>query len=343
MKAPPYFGGGTLARCHIEMLLRPARTKGFDTDALLQRSGLLPMPLAGPLDSVTLFQFARTLRGLRRGLRDEMMALTSRPMRPGTFSLLVQQMLRCPTLDEALRLGCSLFRLVMDEFALRFRVEGHDAVLSVVDRTARHEHRTTAHLMLTYGAIGLVSWMVQRRIPLSAVRLPAPIPGCSLAPSLFDEPIRFGGPGEIRFDARWLNARISADIKALRSFLLYWPARQLPPHGEELPLAVRVRRSLRTWDLSNLPSLPSLAQTMGLTAKVLRRRLREEGYSYRGIVEALRCEEAMRLLDQPHLSVAEVGYRLGFSEPSAFHRAFKRGTGQTPTAYRHLLAQITVH
>ena len=52
-------------------------------------------------------------------------------------------------------------------------------------------------------------------------------------------------------------------------------------------------------------------------------------------------DTAMRLLNQPQLSVAEVGYRLGFSEPSAFHRAFKRVTGLTPQDYRRQRAPVT--
>jgi len=332
---------GRLPLCYLEALLRPARSRGHDTDGLLMRCGLLPLPLADASHPVSLLQFGRTMRALQRMLRDEMLALNSRALPPGTLALVVRQMLQCQTLGDALRLGCSLYRLAMDDFAIRLRLDDDDAVLHVVDTRPGHEHRTTAHLVLTYGAIGLMSWMVQRHIPLRAVVLPGVLPGCANAPPLFDEPASLGGPGQIRFDARWLNARVVVDMRTFSSFALYWPARRLPPHRGVRAMVVRVRRCLRQWEIGGLPTLPELADSMGLSAKLLHRRLQDEGQSYRAIVDKMRCEEAIRLLGDPHLTVTEIGYRLGFSEPSAFHRAFKRGTGQTPMAYRHLLAKVT--
>jgi AraC-like DNA-binding protein len=326
------FGAG-LPLCYLRLLTVPAAARGVDTEAMLRRAGLAPLQLAAPFHPVPPSQVGRALRGLRRATRDDLLGLGERPLRLGTFVLVVRQMLQASTLGEGLRLGCSLYRALWPECSLRLRQEGAQAVLDVVDAQSERPWRNTSHLFLLHAAAGLMSWMTQCAIPLSSATLPA-LPGCAGAPSLFNPPTQVGRAGQLRFEARWLEQRVVADLKGLRAFLHFWPLGRLPPYRSDQPVQVQVRQFLRSVDLDRLPTLPELARAMGWTPKALRRQLSEEGGSWRAIVESLRCESAMRLLDRPELTVAEIGYRLGFSEPSAFHRAFKRASGQTPLEYR---------
>ncbi|ABF12372.1 helix-turn-helix domain-containing protein [Cupriavidus metallidurans] len=320
--------------CYLQLLLLPARAKGYDTDALLRHHGLLSALDSSPNQIVTMLQFARILRRLRRLLHDEMIAVTDRPVRPGTFLLVVRQMLQCTTLGEALRLGCSLYRLVIEDFSPRLRIYGDVARLEIVDASPPGTFRSIAHLMMLYGAIGLMSWMVQRPIAVHEVTLPASYPSLAPADALFQAPVRAASISGISFESSHLNERVVTDIGGLRTFLLHWPIRKMAPYSEKLPLAVQVRKRLIQRDIAHLPAQAELAATMGLTDKALRRRLFQEGQSYRAIVDALRRDAAIRLLEQSRLSVAEIGIRLGFSEPSAFHRAFRRATGLTPNQFR---------
>ena len=66
----------------------------------------------------------------------------------------------------------------------------------------------------------------------------------------------------------------------------------------------------------------------------LRRRLRDEGQGYQAIKDNLRRAAAIEYLSQPELTLADIAGRLGFSEASTFHRAFKGWTGLSPGAYR---------
>ena len=76
-----------------------------------------------------------------------------------------------------------------------------------------------------------------------------------------------------------------------------------------------------------------VAKRLGLTARSLQRRLKDEGSSFNGVREQVRKDLSRRYLDD-NLSIAEISFLLGFSEPSAFFRAFKRWTGQTPIEAR---------
>jgi AraC-like DNA-binding protein len=82
------------------------------------------------------------------------------------------------------------------------------------------------------------------------------------------------------------------------------------------------------------PDMTSVARGLGMSVRSLRRRLSEEGVSYGKLVEEADASVAKRLLDDPGRSIYEAAYDMGFSDPSAFHRAFKRWTGMTPKQYR---------
>lgn len=77
------------------------------------------------------------------------------------------------------------------------------------------------------------------------------------------------------------------------------------------------------------------ARMLGVSTAHLNRLCQEaSGQSPRALIETVRLQEAKRLLAYTRMTVAEVGYRLGFEDPSYFARAFKRGQGVSPKAYR---------
>ena len=69
-------------------------------------------------------------------------------------------------------------------------------------------------------------------------------------------------------------------------------------------------------------------------ARTLQRKLQEHGTSHQELLDQLRKDLAMRYLREKEMAICEVAYLLGFSESSAFHRAFKRWTGITPSKFR---------
>jgi AraC-like DNA-binding protein len=71
-----------------------------------------------------------------------------------------------------------------------------------------------------------------------------------------------------------------------------------------------------------------------MSVRTLNRMLAGEGTSYRHLLDQLRHELASRHLANPHISIGEVAFLLGFSELSAFYRAFKRWSGRTPAEFR---------
>jgi AraC-like DNA-binding protein len=103
-------------------------------------------------------------------------------------------------------------------------------------------------------------------------------------------------------------------------------------HDESLDSRVRdqVSRSLS----EGLPRITDVARRLGMSGRTLQRRLSDRGHSFNALVDDSRRQLAERLLRQTGYSLAEVAFLTGFSEQSAFTRAFKRWAGQTPRSFR---------
>lgn len=82
------------------------------------------------------------------------------------------------------------------------------------------------------------------------------------------------------------------------------------------------------------PSLDQVAAALHMSDRTLRRRLAEEGVSFRGLLDEIREQIAEELLVTGGLSVAEVAERLGYVEVSSLSQAFRRWKGVGPRAYR---------
>jgi AraC-like DNA-binding protein len=95
-----------------------------------------------------------------------------------------------------------------------------------------------------------------------------------------------------------------------------------------------VRRLLRTRLTSTHCSADDIAHLLTIHRRTLSRHLKSSGMGYRSITNEIRFEIARQLLQDTQVSLAQVSAALGYSEASAFTRAFRRWSGQTPTAWR---------
>jgi AraC-like DNA-binding protein len=96
----------------------------------------------------------------------------------------------------------------------------------------------------------------------------------------------------------------------------------------------RVRAVLAAELRGGNPSAEHVADALHMSVRTLGRRLAELGTSHKEVLDALRRDLAIRHLEAGELAIGEVAFLLGFSEASAFHRAFRRWTGKTPTEVR---------
>lgn len=137
--------------------------------------------------------------------------------------------------------------------------------------------------------------------------------GLVLTPALFDVPVP------------------TADAP-LSSLLCGFLGNQQAPEtdGVEGKLQTAVAAAL----VHGVPLMPCMAKSLGMSPRTLARRLADVGTTFQKLVDETRHALALDLLKGSRHGIAQVAHLLGYSEPSAFSRAFKRWTGRSPAAYR---------
>ncbi|WNO73006.1 AraC family transcriptional regulator [Streptomyces sp. AM8-1-1] len=330
-------GKRTITVHHVRAVLRGAERHGIDTVPLLQTAGIPPLLLSDDRARVTADQFGLLFRALYRATHDEFLGLGPSPSRPGTFAMMCHATLGCRDLGAAIERGAAFYRLFPGGPDLALTRDGDEAAFVVRNDLGRDEDRFLAECLVVIWH-RLCSWFIGRRIPLlrAGFGYPPP-PHHDEYPYLFGCPVRYGEPVTTAvFSAHWLASPLLRDEPALEEMLRASPFELLSRREYAATVGEQVRRALAR-SLRASPRLPSLDETaarLAVSPATLRRRLQQEETSYRQLKDAVRRDAAIAGLAEGNEPIAELAARLGFSEDTSFHRAFRRWTGTTPGAYR---------
>lgn len=339
---------GTISIHFVQEAVRCLAPRGLAVDAFVARAGIQPALLGEPLARVSPEQFGALWRDIARALDDEFFGLDRHPARVGSYALMCASALGSATLGQALRRMLRFMRLVLDELHGELRVDGARATIRLDDRAAdRPAQRLFAHATFLIMIYGLASWLVGRRIPLLAGQFAAAEPAAVGAANvsfeyrvLFCEALQFDADRtELMLPAAYLALPVIQTAATLREFLAGAPANFLVKYRNPKSLVARIRRRLRERPPAEWPAFEQLCAEWHFTAATLRRRLRLEGHTYQSLKDDLRRDMAIAQLQDGRRSLPEIAAALGFAEPSAFHRAFKKWTGGKPSDYRRARAE----
>jgi AraC-like DNA-binding protein len=148
-------------------------------------------------------------------------------------------------------------------------------------------------------------------------------------------PVRYGAP-EMRLVLRRkpLEQPLPRQNPALFEYLARHTQTIVARIPETTRITERVRRVITETLQNGEPAQAEVSRKLAVSERTLQRRLREEGTSFAEILDEVRRELAQQYLANPAVTLHEIAFLLGYSEPSAFHRAFRRWTGATPQAFR---------
>lgn len=330
---------GTVNICFVASAIEPVSRRGLDADAVLQQSGISPSLLDMPQARVSAANFAALWRRVAVVLDDEFFGQDSRRMKCGSFAMLCRAVVHCATLRQALERTLLFFRLQLDDIAGELSSAGDAATIALEVRAGTPRQRIFAHETLLILIHGVACWLVGRRIPITAAQFAYPEPAHSTEYRLmYSTDLRFSQPRTcIVFDRSFLDLPVVQDENSTKEFLRVAPQNILVKYKNANSLAARIRRRLRQLPPGELLDFATLAAELNTTPITLGRRLQEEGESYRSIKDQLRRDLAITYLSHSERSVRDIAAELGFAEPSAFHRAFKKWTGSAPGEYRRRL------
>jgi AraC-like DNA-binding protein len=327
---------GTIAICFVREALVEAARRGVDVDGLLDAADIPASLLAAPQARVSPERYGALWLAIAQALDDEFFGMDVRPMKRGSFTLLCHSVLHAGTLERALHRALRFMHLMLDELTGSLTVAGGLARVDLAESPGAPPRRMFAYAAFLMMVHGLACWLVGRRIPLLAAEFRCSAPDHAdeyrvlfCAGVAFDRPHTF-----VAFDAAYLTLPTIREEAAMKEFLRGAPANFLVKYRHSDSLAARIRRRLRRYPPAEWPDFDTLAQEFHAAPATLRRRLDEEGQTYRSLKDELRRDMAIDFLGRSGLAVSEVADRLGFAEPSAFHRAFRKWTGGTPGEYR---------
>jgi AraC-like DNA-binding protein len=318
------------------LLVRPLVTAvgAAGLDAFWAATGLTPQLVAD--------DDARISAPQRSAAWAEALRLTGDPLLPlqiaaalpaGAFGIVEHVCRAAPTLGEALRQWVRYLGLLDDTVTVDLEVEEDRALLRVLRDS---EAPAPASHELSWA---LVARFARERsaVPFRPIAVELAHSGPDdVAPhrAWFEAPVAFGaGATQLVLPRDALAARLVPADPAPLAILARAADELAKQAAADPPMTQQVKRALPDALRSDDAQVESMAKQLGATVRSLQRRLKDEGTSFQVVREDVRRMLAQRYLDDG-LALAEISFLLGFSDPSAFSRAFKRWTGMTPVERR---------
>lgn len=314
----------------VEEALESLRRMGKPTAPLIAALGL-PQRVDQPISAE---RYGALWLAIAAELDDEFFGMGGRPMRSGSFTLLCHCVLHARSLGQALRRALRFLNVVLEDPRGELVVRDGLAEIELADAGGPR----SAFAYRTYWIIlhGITCWLVGRRIPIRLVdfRCDEPKQGADYR-LFFGAPVGFSQPvSRLGFDSAMLDLPVSRTEQALKQFLRGAPANILVRYRYDAGLASSVRRRLSRLPPAAWSNFVDLASDLRMPASTLRHRLSVEGQSYAGIKDDIRRDMAVDMLLNTPKTIGDIATQLGYSEPSAFFRAFRKWMSTSPDAFR---------
>lgn len=325
----------TVSMAFVKGMLSVARDRQLAWGDWMQALDIQPALVDEPDARVTADQYIALYRLLRDRLEDEGLGFFARPMRPGSYALVMRSLMSAPTLARAAQRLASGYNLLLDDasfdcvrdgdlFALRLFLPAH------ATREPAYVHEFMLRVFL-HSLVWLSAGSLRaQRIDFACA---APRHAAEYA-TVFPGEVRFEQQASaLWFDVEALAGPVRRDDAALRDYLAKAPGHVVLPRRTDRPTVARVRDHLQR-ERPSWPDLPAVADALHMSVKTLQRRLAADGTSFQEVRNELRRDLAVLRLNTSHAPLAEVALELGFADNAAFQRAFKTWTGSAPGAYR---------
>ncbi|CAG9294936.1 AraC-like DNA-binding protein [Celerinatantimonas diazotrophica] len=309
---------------------------GADVDRVLGRSGINPEILTSPTQSLQLVNYCKVLEeAAKESQFDNFGLYYGRQFQPQSLGLIGYIGLCSANLAHALTNVANAFHWHQHDTFVQFVEQGE---CYRFDYQVRHGaivcRRQDAEL--TMGMIfNLIRQCAGKNWAPREVHFEHPRPElwhehCKV----FDAPVYFEQPfNSLLIPKSDLKRAMPGHDPILLSVMTDALKRlNMQPPAQDV--INQTRAHIQSALLDGEPDLDTIAEQLNLSRWSLQRRLRQENLSFSGLVDKVRQEVATHYLHQKQMPISEMGLMLGYSETSAFSRAFRRWFGMSPRQYR---------
>ncbi|MGV8873845.1 MAG: AraC family transcriptional regulator ligand-binding domain-containing protein [Rhodococcus sp. (in: high G+C Gram-positive bacteria)] len=321
-----------------------AASGGMDLTYPMSMAGIGTSILDDPTKGLTTEQVTAFTQAVWTMTGDELFGLAAVPVRRGSFRVVCQTLIHTENLWAALIRMSETMRVLIPVRPMTLDRTEESTVLTVHVTPTTHlsaEANELAERLLTDFLLILLhrfaAWLIGNRVKLLSVQLPYAFPGAEagkMYDSIFGTHVEFGTDrATLEFDSAVMRAPIVQTEETLAEYLAESPNLLFSSRDYDSTASSQVRRALESGFRGGAPGTDDIAAMLNISPPHLRRVLRQEGTSINQLREEVLRDAAISGLSRGD-SVDDISTRLGFSEPSAFRRAFKRWTGQTPSAFR---------
>ena len=257
-------------------------------------------------------------------------------VQPKHLGIIAYIAMSCENLGEALQRYHDFHRLIYDGSPLQVTAQG--GLLSIrwselpQNMTAQITDETAIALMVGF----LKHFMDFKNIRLHAVHFQSAAPKhAALYAQYFGCKVRFSQPcSEVLLPVQELSAPFLQGDQTLQQLLTQQAQSLLQKLPHSTQTDQRLQQAILTGLQKNQFQIEHIAGQLNIPVRQLQRHLQQQGASYQQRMQEVRCMLAEQYLRDPHLSLQEIALLLGYSEQSAFQRAFKRWLQLTPQQWR---------
>ena len=334
--APPETLSATLHT--VAITVERLRQRGLSPGAVLAHSGVSPELIREPTQLITRAQELTVFANALRLTGDSGIGLEiGAAMHLPSYGLLGYAMMVNPTLAQALRCGLSFPVLLGSYFKVALHVRGSDAVIVASDYHYRTDLEVLNTDMCLASMWAIVCDVLGRRLQPLAVRLRCAEPphAARYAQVLGCAPVFESEENALVFPGEWLDQTLRF-AEPISCQMAMQQCQQLEREWSQASgddVIARVLRLLNT-DPQRYRRLDDVAEVLCLSGRTLRRRLQASETHFQTLRDRALHEKALEYLQRTGMPMAEVAERLGYSETASFRQAFRRWTGDSPSAYR---------
>jgi len=320
----------------IASMVETMEQKGYSAAQVLSDTGITEADLLDTDYRVTYRQRINQISNILNLVNDPGFWLdTESVVSISDFGLPGYAMMSSASLDQAVQIAVKYHKTAGAMYDVSFLQEGDDAVI-------RLDHFLTGGIVSKYlieelflGITPLIRLLSGQTFSPRQVSLNYdPVTDIARYENRFRCEVRFGQPFcEYRFDAKFLNARLTAANPDTARSCEEACRKLLNQMDIEADLVSRICHLLLSTP-GEFPKLDAVAGHLSLGTRTLRRRLRELGTSYQSILDDVKKELAIEYLQTTDLSVQEISDLLGYSELTNFRRAFVKWADLSPYQYR---------